>query len=585
KELYDLKQEMVSSKENKDGIDKLEQSKLPQDIIERVKESLEEIQAARELKTTQEEITKIKDALNNNLDKLPKDTKDYLKDRLEFLLDQKNNQFKEALKENNITESNKESLFQLGQNLEKIESTTNENKVERKVNDMLDKLDKAFSQGEITEKARDKLKNYLKEIQGLLEDRLGLEEINDAMKGINKSGVENVIESIPSLTNFQRDALNNLNEELGKADNLTQLEIIMEGVEKEIVSLERVISKEDSDRLKNEFKKVAEARREIIIARATHQLRKSLEELRESNPEDAQEIDGYLKKLDNAKTNIQLQEVIDSIGEYSSKKQEVDKKEVLDKKDESSLFKDIARQINDSLDKFKDTLKENRVDQINKELLQQLENELEKARSAETQDKLKDSLDKILEKTDQAFIQGQINEETKDKLNESLERTQSLAAAKLSLESADVKQKLKSSINADKEKGLSKAAEESKESVSNDPKGKKLPTPDKLANKDTLNIFILPESLILVNGSVTSIKTIAVYSNRLIKEITPEVSWLVVNPKVASINDNGTVYAISVGFTEIYAQYKGLKSKGVMVRVVNKISDDTYSELKKVLKK
>ncbi|MBU2258654.1 MAG: hypothetical protein KJ926_05985 [Candidatus Omnitrophica bacterium] len=95
----------------------------------------------------------------------------------------------------------------------------------------------------------------------------------------------------------------------------------------------------------------------------------------------------------------------------------------------------------------------------------------------------------------------------------------------------------------------------------------------------------MPESLILVNGSVTSIKTIAVYSNRLIKEITPEVSWLVVNPKVASINDNGTVYAISVGFTEIYAQYKGLKSKGVMVRVVNKISDDTYSELKKVLKK
>ena len=99
----------------------------------------------------------------------------------------------------------------------------------------------------------------------------------------------------------------------------------------------------------------------------------------------------------------------------------------------------------------------------------------------------------------------------------------------------------------------------------------------------SLQIYILPSSLVIPMGSSVSLKTIAVYNKGFIKEVHSELEWFSSQPLVASVDERGIVHSLSKGKTRINANYRGRYSEKVEVIVVDKISEQIGKAVKKEL--
>jgi uncharacterized protein YjdB len=89
----------------------------------------------------------------------------------------------------------------------------------------------------------------------------------------------------------------------------------------------------------------------------------------------------------------------------------------------------------------------------------------------------------------------------------------------------------------------------------------------------SLQIYILPSYLVIPVGSSVTLKAIAVYNKKFIKELRSELEWFSSQPYVASVDKEGVVSALSKGKTQISANYKGKDSEKVEVIVADKIDE------------
>jgi len=78
------------------------------------------------------------------------------------------------------------------------------------------------------------------------------------------------------------------------------------------------------------------------------------------------------------------------------------------------------------------------------------------------------------------------------------------------------------------------------------------------------------------------LKCLGVYDSRYIKEINADLDWSSSSDSV-SIDEKGTVSALSKGNAEIKAKYKGRISNAVEITVLDKIDATTENALKKEL--
>ena len=118
--------------------------------------------------------------------------------------------------------------------------------------------------------------------------------------------------------------LKKLSEQLFMAQTASQLESIKEAALREITSLAKEgLKKEEIEKLKESLEQTAEIKRMFIIEKDLAGLRKQIEELSKTSPQEARRLEESLQKIRESPTNENLQKELDNLKEYlKSKAQE-----------------------------------------------------------------------------------------------------------------------------------------------------------------------------------------------------------------------------------------------------------------------
>ncbi len=104
------------------------------------------------------------------------------------------------------------------------------------------------------------------------------------------------------------------------------------------------------------------------------------------------------------------------------------------------------------------------------------------------------------------------------------------------------------------------------------------------AREESLEIYLLPDYVILPLKSTILLKSLAIYDN-LIREISPELEWFSSYPSIAFINQRGLVEARAQGQAEITCRYRGTVSRKCKVTVVEEMPDKEAETIKVISEK
>ena len=242
--------------------------------------------------------------------------------------------------------------------------------------------------------------------------------------------------------------------------------------------------------------------------------------------------------------------------------------------------KELQKEFNDLLDEMMSSPSK----QETAFLMKKIEDILDEAKSKSITPSVIKGMQKKLSKL----------KEIKDKsfLSENISSLMSDLETLKSMKKGDEKQDLKKAIKSLEQSALKgespdKALMKKIEDILEKAKAEDVSSSVKKTLKNTVlsptwQIVVFPENLVLTKGKKANIKVIGLYNNSIIKDLTMEANWTFRNPSLVRIDSNGAINAIFPGQTSGIADYKGSKSSGIEIIVVEPLSPEEL-DLKRYL--
>ncbi|TBR16460.1 hypothetical protein EPO66_04590 [bacterium] len=318
KELADLKADMImesNSKETKNELKDLES--LAQYSPEEFNKAVDDIKNAQDAKDLSKAFSDFKEKFGDNKEALDK-ISELVKEKSEMLLKDNLDSLNSQL-ENNL---NSEVSKEISDKLQDLELYKDQGKVNKDAEKIEERLQQLSQQGIISKQTKDALKTDVGEVRDLLLVKLeaeGVSEGRDTQKPESGDSQNKFRESVDSssLKDTNKDIFRKMQQEAGKADNITKLNNLEEVSDKES---QRMVGegekKEEVQDLKNEFKDLCEIKKMFVIDKAISQIMDNLEQLKMNNPDVASEVEERLEEIREAKNNEELEKQVKELEEY-----------------------------------------------------------------------------------------------------------------------------------------------------------------------------------------------------------------------------------------------------------------------------
>jgi DNA repair exonuclease SbcCD ATPase subunit len=315
-EIMGLKTEMVTMKESSEFEKRLDNAGLARDKLKEFEgavNALNEVDKPRQLlKTTSQLIDTI---YNDETLRTSGEVKEILEAKLDYFIKKTKEKIKKKIQENNLPDSGK----QLISDIEKMDLAQENDKLSGYVRSSNKEIDKFFREGFLSKESRDNLIQDIIDLEQLLKRRLEVKTLAQKERSAEKTpkidyqrDVSKLLQST-TLEDEQRETLDNLMERLNAAQTISQVEDVLEALEKEINSSAKRWSKEEAEKVKELLRKIAEAKKKMLIEENNYNLRKKIEELESERPKQAMAMEEKLEKLKTSRTDKEYRENMESL--------------------------------------------------------------------------------------------------------------------------------------------------------------------------------------------------------------------------------------------------------------------------------
>jgi len=329
--LLNLKSEILLSQKAGELKEEIDNLKLPNDESGDFKGNVDDIKDSRNYHDFSNNLSRLRDKAEENRANLA-GTKEFLEVKTHSIFDEEKEKFKSKLEESNLHDKG----AGLVEDLEKLEAQKKEGDLVSNSKKLKDNMENLAREGFISGSTKDSLIKDVEEVKNLFQSELNAEKESGQTQGIAKEEQvqgdyrkdwEASLEK-SSLKEEKKDALRQLEKDLSKAQTISQIQNIKETGDKEIENSSKDnVKKEQIKNMRDTFDSMVDVKRMFIIEKAIAALREKIECLRQVNPQGAEEIQNFLEKTKNSRTNEQLKDQIDVLKEYlNSKMQEQEKK-------------------------------------------------------------------------------------------------------------------------------------------------------------------------------------------------------------------------------------------------------------------
>jgi len=318
-EILDLKSEMLLSEKARELKEKIDSFQLPENYSQELKEKIDDIKDTQDYQKFLKSLSEYQEKIEENRINAAKETKELLEIKTHLLFNEKKEKIKNRLEESNLPDKGAKLL----KDLEKLESEKNREKLISNTKKLKENIEKLSNQGFISNASKDNLIKESEEIKNLFlseleaEKEAGERETHEEKGGSDyQKQWEELLEQSP-LKEEKKEILKQLSKQLSMAQTTTQLESIKEAAAREITALAKEgLKKEEIEKLKESFEKTAEVKRMFIIEKDLADLRRKIEELRKTSPQEARRLEEFLEKIRESSTNEELQKGLDNLKEY-----------------------------------------------------------------------------------------------------------------------------------------------------------------------------------------------------------------------------------------------------------------------------
>jgi len=611
--LLDLKSEMLLSENNRQLKEKLESSNLPGYKLKEFKEEVNTLRDMEEVRDFLAASSEFQNKIEKDEINISQEIKESLENKIHSFIKEKIEKINDMLKDSILPV---ETIEEFLKGLEKLKLTKDSKKVISEAKRLESDIEKFANQGFILQETKENVIKGIEDIKELLLSRLKMDERTEDSKLLKdknqidyRKDWEELLEK-SSLKEQRKETLKQLTQELFKARTAPEIEDIKEAAEKEIeASVKEGTRREEREKLKEGLDKLAELERMFTIDKELSGLRKKIEELKKSNPQEARRLEESLRKIRENSTNEGLQKELDNLKEYlkSQRQEKTDyQKEWEDLVEESSLReqrKEALKQLGQELVQAQ-TIPQ--VENVKEAAEKEIEDSVKEGTKREEREKLKDGLEKLVDEQLKSKAQEKADslKEWEDLVEESSLREQrkealkqlgqELVQAQTTPQVENVKEAAEKEIEDSVKEGTKREEREKlrdeleklaevKRKVAVDKELLMEESNEKEEKQAPWRISIFPSYLVLPPESSVSLKTLAVYNNIFIKELSSDLQWFSSKPGVAWVDEKGIVHSLSKGKAKISAKYKGIKSLEVEVTVVDKISETTDRAIRKEL--
>jgi len=341
KELADLKADMImesNSKEAKNELKDLES--LAQYSPEEFNKAVDDIKNAQDASDLSKAFSDFKEKFGDNKEALDK-ISELVKEKSEMLLKDNLDSLNSQLKDNLNSEVSKE----ITDKIQDLELYKDPGKVDKETDKIEERLQQLSQQGFISKQTKDALKTDVGEVRDLLLVKLEAEGISKERNTEKpesedpQNKFQELVEN-SSLKDSNKDIFRKMQQEAGKADNITKLNNLQDVCDKESQRMVNEGEKKEEVRdLKNEFQDLCEIKKVFVIDKAMSQIMNNLEQLKMDNPDVASAVEERLEEIREARNNQELEEKIKELEKYiNSQESRIKENDKNNSKDEESDF-------------------------------------------------------------------------------------------------------------------------------------------------------------------------------------------------------------------------------------------------------
>src|SRR3989338_142090 len=329
KEALELKTDMLVCREDEELKEKIEKSGLSKYELDKLTDSLDGVKDAEDLKKLLKHSVEILRRFAPQ-DKGPgnsptpqsdivKEINNFLETKMYISTKTRKDKIEDTLKENVPDDLKKKFL----EEVEKMLQEKSSDKIASDMQKIENDIAKFFNQGLISQASKNNLTQELDGFEELLLFKLKIDtqtSKGDILKDDKQLTYQEALEEFidnSSLDSEKKQVFKELAKEVTGAKTLFEFDNIKEEIEREVGFLTKAgVKQEVIDKVKENFKESSEISIKFIIDAASADLREKIEELKQTNPQEARTLEGRLKEIRNSQHSRELEKNVEKLKEH-----------------------------------------------------------------------------------------------------------------------------------------------------------------------------------------------------------------------------------------------------------------------------
>lgn len=319
KEALELKTDMLICRQAEELKERIEKSGLSKYELDKLTDSLDGVKDAEDSRELLKRSAELKEkARERELDIL-KEINNFLETKMYISTKTRKDKIEDTLKENVPDDLKKKFL----EEVEKMLQEKSSDKIVSNMQKIENDIEKFFNQGLISQASKNKLTKELDGFEELFLFKLKIDaqtskrDIPEDDKQLTyQEALEEFIDN-SSLDSEKKQVFKELAKEVTGAKTLFEFDNINEEIEREIGFLTKAgVKQEVIDKVKENFKELAEIGIKFVIDEASADLREKIEELKQANPQEARTLEWRLKEIRDSRHSGELEKNVEKLKEH-----------------------------------------------------------------------------------------------------------------------------------------------------------------------------------------------------------------------------------------------------------------------------
>ncbi|MDP8259481.1 MAG: hypothetical protein P9L96_00525 [Candidatus Gygaella obscura] len=315
-ELSDIKLSIVNEHIKAVIDEKLHNSDMPEYFQNEINHSLGKLILVSEGKQFKRQTLETSEKLENNKTDAEKEIKQLIVGKAFILSKSSRRELKNSFKENLSGQVSNQSVNDLVRSVDQLESINNLNILSQRIEQLNDYLSQLSSKGQLLKKTEEEQKDILDNLYDVLSARIISQKdiVDTGIRDVAKKqdSFERLLEE-DTMESSIRDFLKDIKMEIDTADKFLEIEMLLERIDKLSDITKNKLKEEHLNTIQQNLIQRTQIQKAFIRQNIKTQLQEKLDLLRKLNPESAKIVGKLKDKLEESRTDEQLNKILSDI--------------------------------------------------------------------------------------------------------------------------------------------------------------------------------------------------------------------------------------------------------------------------------